>query len=115
MMTMLLSDILLVIGAMATGLFCLLLVWRLRKFNNLEQGVGGAILVLSAQVEELTRAMQDAQKLADQSEEALRDLTSRAEATARQLELMLAATQDAEMPEENPSRSFVRHDRQEAS
>lgn len=110
------ADILLALGALGTGIFCLVLIRRLRSFNNLERGVGGAITVLSAQVEQLNQTLKQAQKDAQASEAALQDLTTRAEATARQLEMMLAATTDiASEPPAKGGGDFVRHDRKKAS
>ncbi len=45
----LIADILLVAGALGAGLYCFVLSRRLRKFTDLEQGVGGAVAVLSSQ------------------------------------------------------------------
>ncbi|HAW47377.1 MAG TPA: hypothetical protein DCX34_09090, partial [Roseovarius sp.] len=60
----LIADILLVAGALGAGLYCHVLARRLSRFNDLETGVGGAVAVLSAQVDDLTRTLRDAQNAA---------------------------------------------------
>jgi hypothetical protein len=98
----LIADILLVAGAMGAGIYCFVLGRRLNRFNDLEKGVGGAVAVLSAQVDDLTRTLSAAQTTAGASAATLTDLTKRAEETARKLELQMAALHDiapAEAPQ----------------
>jgi hypothetical protein len=90
----LVSDILLGAGALGAGLYCLVLGRRLTRFNDLEQGVGGAVAVLSSQVDDLTRTLVSAQQTAEGSAARLEDLTIRAEAVAKRMELMMAAMHD---------------------
>lgn len=90
----LIADILLAAGAIGAGLYCFVLGRRLNRFNNLEKGVGGAVAVLSAQVDDLTKALATAQKTAATSTDTLRDLTVRAEQTSRRLELQMASLHD---------------------
>ena len=56
--------------------------------------MGGAIAVLSAQVDDMTRALQAAQGTAGQSSAALEAQVARAEAAAARLDLILAALHD---------------------
>ena len=56
------ADILLISGALGAGLYCVVLSRRLSRFTNLEKGVGGAIAVLSSQVDDMTKALEEAQK-----------------------------------------------------
>jgi len=111
------ADILLVAGALGAGFYCFVLARRLSRFNDLENGVGGAVAVLSAQVDDLTRTLDLAQKTAAQSSGSLDQLTDRAEAVAKRLELMVASMHDlpdtagpptVETPE--PDAVFVRRD-----
>lgn len=88
------SDILLAVGALGAGIYCFVLSRRLRRFNNLENGVGGAVAVLSAQVDDMTKTLEKARKAAMQSSVSLTDLTDRAESAARKLELMMASLHD---------------------
>ena len=67
----LIADILLAAGALGAGFYCLVLSRRLKRFNDLEKGIGGA--------------------------GALEQLTGRAETVAQRLELMMASMHD--MPE----------------
>ena len=90
----LIADILLVAGALGAGFYCFVLARRLTKFNDLEKGVGGAVAVLSAQVDDLSKALNQAQSASGDSTEALADLTHRAEAVAQRLELMMASMHD---------------------
>ncbi|WP_299372728.1 hypothetical protein [uncultured Tateyamaria sp.] len=90
----LIADILLAAGAIGAGFYCFVLGRRLNRFNNLEKGVGGAVAVLSAQVDDLTKMLAAAQSTASQSAETLSDLTFRAEQTAKRLELQMASLHD---------------------
>ncbi len=88
------ADLLLGAGALGSGLFCYVLSRKLRSFSTLETGMGGAIAVLSAQVDDMTRALEQARMAAGDSTATLRTLTERAEASAQRLELLLASLHD---------------------
>lgn len=88
------ADILLVAGALGAGLYCHVLSRRLRRFTDLEKGVGGAVAVLSAQVDDLAKALSSAQSTATSSVENLAGINTRAEASARKLELLIASMHD---------------------
>ena len=90
----LIADILLVAGALGAGVYCFVLSRRLTRFNDLEKGVGGAVAVLSAQVDDLTRTLDSARTTASTSTESLGGLTERAENVARRLELLVASMHD---------------------
>jgi len=94
----LISDILLIGGALGVAFYCVVLSRRLTRFTDLEKGVGGAIAVLSAQVDDMTRTLQAAQVQAASSGKTLEELTMRAEDVARRLELHVAALHDLEEP-----------------
>jgi len=100
----LIADILLVAGALGATFYCFVLSRRLAKFNNLERGVGGAVAVLSAQVDDMTKALGSAEVAAKSSTSSLDDLTERAEGVARRLELLVAAMHDLPDPEARTSR-----------
>lgn len=107
----LIADILLVAGALGAGLYCHVLSRRLRQFTDLEKGVGGAVAVLSAQVDDLTRSVHAAQTTAQSSVATLTEASGRAEKAARQLELLVASLHDLPQepiaaPQSNPF--FVR-------
>lgn len=94
----LISNFLLVAGAVLVGAYCMVISRRLKRFTGLENGMGGAIAVLSSQVDELTQTIVNAQKSAEASAGQLGDLTGRAEVVSRKLELMLAALDDMDVP-----------------
>ncbi|PHO05353.1 hypothetical protein CSC82_02945 [Rhodobacteraceae bacterium 4F10] len=112
----LIADALLIAGAIGAGVYCLVLGRRLARFNNLETGVGGAVAVLSAQVDDLTKALESGQQAANLSAEKLSDLTQRADASAKKLELLVASMHDLPQQKEqavelDPRQEavFVRH------
>lgn len=90
----LIADILLAAGAVGAGLYCFILGRRLNRFNDLEKGVGGAVAVLSAQVDDLTKTLTAAQTTAQASAHTLTELTGRAEGFSRKLELQMASLHD---------------------
>lgn len=95
----LIADILLAGGAIGVAVYCFVLSRRLTRFTDLERGVGGAVAVLSAQVDDLTKAMRAARAAADASGENLEKLTDRAEDVARRLELHVASLHDLDPAE----------------
>ncbi|PJF09747.1 DUF6468 domain-containing protein [Pseudorhodobacter sp. MZDSW-24AT] len=94
------ADFLLATGAFTTAIYCLVLSRRLKRFTALETGMGGAIAVLSAQVDDMTKALERARGSAHASSSALEDQVRRAEAAAARLELILASLHD--MPDAIP-------------
>jgi hypothetical protein len=98
----LISDILLMAGSFGAAIYCYVLSARLKKFTTLESGMGGAIAVLSAQVDDMTRALEKARGAANGSAESLEALTLRGEAVARKLELLVASLHDLPDPAEPP-------------
>ncbi len=90
----LIADVLMAAGSFGAAIYCYVLSGRLKKFTTLESGMGSAIAVLSAQVDDMTRALEQARTAATGSAEGLQSLTARAEAGAARLELLLAALHD---------------------
>ena len=88
------ADGLLIAGAVAVAFYCFVLSRRLSRFTDLDRGVGGAVAVLSVQVEDLKRAVDGARAAAESSGQSLEDLTAQAERVARKLELHMASLQD---------------------
>jgi hypothetical protein len=109
------ADILLVAGALGAGFYCYVLARRLSRFNDLEKGVGGAVALLSSQVDDLTKTLNDARVVADSSTTSLDGLTVRAEDVAKRLELLVASMHDLpdpapqSPPDQKPEAMFVRH------
>ncbi|WP_333816079.1 hypothetical protein [Tabrizicola sp.] len=104
------SDILLMAGSFGAAIYCYVLSGRLRKFTTLETGMGGAIAVLSAQVDDMTRALDRARGAANGSAESLEVLTLRGESVARKLELLVASLHDLPDPAAAPVRAPVAED-----
>ena len=110
----LIADFLLAAGAFSTAIYCLVLSRRLRRFTALETGMGGAIAVLSAQVDDMTKALERARGSAQTSSSALEDQVRRAESAAARLDLILASLHDlpdqpaAQDDEDNRRLRFVR-------
>ncbi len=94
----LIADVLLAAGALGAGLYCYVLALRLKQFQTLESGMGGAIAVLSAQVDDMTRALDRARGAAGGQVAALEAETQRAEAAVRRIELLLASLHDLPDP-----------------
>ena len=97
----LISDILLSAGAFGAAIYCFVLSGRLKKFTTLETGMGGAIAVLSAQVDDMTKALEKAQATAKSSVTTLESMTGRAEGVAQKLELLLASMHDIPEPKQS--------------
>lgn len=92
------ADILMLVGTIAVAGYCLVLSARLKRFSTLETGMGGAVAVLSAQVDDMTRALDRAKATANGSAVALEALTARAEMVAARLEVLLATMHDLPEP-----------------
>lgn len=97
----LIANLLLAAGTFGAAGYCYVLSARLKKFSTLESGMGGAIAVLSVQVDDMTKALDKARIGATGAANSLEGLTSRAEASALRLELMLASLHD--LPESRPA------------
>ena len=61
------SDILLLASALGAGAYCWILSRRLSKVTSIDKGLGGAIAVLSAQVDDLTKILEEAKQGTEQS------------------------------------------------
>ncbi|WP_076484536.1 MULTISPECIES: hypothetical protein [Rhodobacter] len=92
------ADILMGLGALGATIYCMVLARRLKRFNQLENGMGGAIAVLSAQVDDMTKALNRAQATSASSAEQLRTVTERAEQATQRLELLLATMNQTPAP-----------------
>jgi len=90
----LIANVLMGAGALGAGWFCYVLSKRLSAFGTLEGGVGGAVAVLSMQVDDLTKMLDAARTAASESSHALQSQTERAEHSAQRLELLLATLHD---------------------
>ena len=107
----LISDVLLSAGAFGAAIYCFVLSARLKKLTALESGMGGAIAVLSVQVDDMTKALQKAGGAASGSAAGLDGLATRAEAAAARIELLLAAMYDLPDPAPVPQGAAPTADR----
>ncbi len=96
----LIADMLMAAGAFGAAIYCYVLSGRLKKFAALESGMGGAIAVLSVQVDDMTKALAAAGMAATGSATNLDSLTRRAESVAAKLELFVASMHD--LPQDPP-------------
>jgi len=90
----LIADVLLLAAAMGAAFYCMILSRRLARLNSVDKGLGGAIAVLSAQVDDLTKALSDAQRGSEATAERLASLVSEAETMANDIEEILAVSHD---------------------
>lgn len=115
----LIADILLIAGALGAGLYCVVLSRRLNRFTNLEKGVGGAIAVLSSQVDDMTKALEVARAETSNSANSLKSLTGKAEGVAQRLELLVASLHDLPLEQAEkatqPSRAEAAEDARDAA
>lgn len=93
------ADTLLIAGTLSAAIYCIILSRRLSQLNDLEKGVGGAVAVLSAEVQDLTKILTEAQDSARMSNVSMVDLTHRAETASQKLELLLASMHDLPEPQ----------------
>jgi len=92
------ANVCLAAGAFGAAFYCHILNRRLRNFARLDSGMGGAIAVLSAQVDDMTQVLQAARAAASESTASLEERVARAEAAAQRLELLLASLHDLPAP-----------------
>lgn len=102
----LVADVLLFAGAFGAAVYCHVLSARVRNLQTLESGMGGAIAVLSAQVDEMTRTLAAARDAASGQLSELKATTGRGEAAAARLEVILSALHDIPQatPDAGPAR-----------
>ncbi len=106
------ADILLFAAALGAGFYCYVLGQRLKRFTDLESGVGGAVAVLSAQVDDLSKTLNAAQTSSKSSVATLNDANKRAQAAAQRLELLMASLHDLPATADQDATTnpfFVRH------
>ncbi len=88
------ADILMISASAGAAVYCLILSRRLSRLTSFDKGIGGAIAVLSAQVDEMKAALSDAKAGSDGASHHLQDLVRQARDISGELELMIAACHD---------------------
>lgn len=88
------ADLLMITASGAAGLYCLILSRRLSRLTSFDKGIGSAIAVLSAQVDDMKAALAEAKTGTDGAGAQLLDLVRQAREISGELELMIAACHD---------------------
>lgn len=88
------SDILLVAAALGAAVYCLVLSRRLTRLSSIDKGLGGAIAVLSQQVDEMQQALDRARAGSEAAAERLEALTGTAQEVAGELDVLIASCHD---------------------
>jgi hypothetical protein len=96
----LVSDALLFAGAICACVYCMVLSRRLKKLSGFESGLGGAIAVLSTQVDDMQKVLKSTEETAVKATEQLQLLIKEADDAAGNLEVLLASMDD--LPEAPP-------------
>lgn len=89
-----LADLLLMTGSLGAAAYCMVLSRRLTRLGSFDKGIGSAIAVLSAQVEEMKAALSDVKAGSDGAGQQLNDLVGQAREISAELEMMIAACHD---------------------
>lgn len=88
------ADILMIAASAGAAMYCLILSRRVSRLTSFDKGIGGAIAVLSAQVDDMKAALDTARSSTDGVSQQLADQLSQARAVSAELELMIAACHD---------------------
>lgn len=91
-----LSDVLLALAAFGAGLYCFVLSRRILRLSRMDEGVGGAIASLSAQVDEMQALLTQTRKAMEKARSDLQETTQKAVEIGQELELLIAACHDLE-------------------
>lgn len=88
------ADLTLIAATLGAGLFCLILSRRLTRLSRIDNGLGGAIAVLSAQVDDMSKALAETKSGSEGSATRLQELNTEAQTLLEELELMISACHD---------------------
>ena len=94
------ADILLILATLGAGTFCLILSRRLTRLSRIDNGLGGAIAVLSAQVDDMSKALAETRSGSEGSATRLEELNAGAQRLLEELELTMSACHDLAPPED---------------
>lgn len=89
-----LADLTLLVAAIGAGTYCFVLSKRLSRLSSIDKGLGGAIAVLSAQVDDMTNVLAEARKGSDRASADLQEKINSASKLINELEIMMAAFHD---------------------
>ena len=109
-----LSDLLVAAAALGAAFYCFILSRRLQALTRLDGGLGSAIALLSAQVDDLSRTLHQAREGAESEAAALDEKIARAEAACGRLDLLLASLHDLPREGSNSSRAMTGADMPES-
>lgn len=90
----LVTDLLLLSASLGAAAYCMVLSRKLANLGSFDKGIGNAIAVLSAQVDEMKMALGEAKAGTDSAEQNLSDLVRQAQDISAELEMMIAACHD---------------------
>lgn len=88
------ADVLLMSASLGAAIYCMILSKRLSRLGSFDKGIGSAIAVLSAQVEEMKAALGEAKAGSQGAGQHLNDLVRQAREISGELEMMIAACHD---------------------
>lgn len=88
------ADLLMVVASVGAASYCLILSKRLSRLTSFDKGIGGAIAVLSAQVDDMKSALTAAKTGSEGAGKHLEGLVAQARDISNELELMIAACHD---------------------
>lgn len=92
------ADGALILAALFAAAYCHNLSRRIKKLNGFDTGLGGAIAVLSSQVDGLKKAVAQAEASAHAASSGLQDTIKEAEDLAERLDVMIASMHDVAQP-----------------
>ncbi len=88
------ADILVIVASLGAMGYCMVLSRRLSRLTSFDKGLGGAIAVMSSQVDEMKAALREAKAGSDGAGQQLNELVHQAKEISTELEMMIAACHD---------------------
>ncbi len=88
------ADILVILASLGAMGYCIVLSRRLNRLTSFDKGLGGAIAVMSSQVDEMKAALREAKAGSDGAGQQLYELVNQARDISTELEMMIAACHD---------------------
>jgi hypothetical protein len=88
------ADFLVIVASLGAMCYCIILSRRLNRLTSFDKGLGGAIAVMSSQVDEMKAALREAKAGSDGAGKQLHELVHQAREISSELEMMIAACHD---------------------